>query len=73
MAQEQKPGVLPPACSTVLFATHPLPRAAGPRIILIMAVPLSRMLGLNLKILRNDLINLIPGVPSWSVNRHSHL
>lgn len=73
MAQEQKPGVLLPTCISVLFATRPLPCAAGPRIILIMTVPLSGMLGLNLKILRNDLINLIPGVPSLSVNRHSHL
>lgn len=44
-----------------------------PRIILIIVMPLSKMLGLNLKILRNDLINLIPGVPSLSVNRHSRL
>lgn len=48
-------------------------RALHPRIILIIVMPLGEMLGLNLKILRNDLINLIPGVPSLSVNRHSRL
>lgn len=44
-----------------------------PRIILIIVMPLSKTLGLNPQILRNDLINLIPGVPSLSVNRHSRL